>query len=416
MAKFTEKKCSFCDRTESEVNILFTGLKGNICDQCIENAHGLLQQTTGEQSKNNASGPKNLPKLKKHKPQEIKAFLDQYVIGQQDAKRILSVAIYNHYKRLEMPKTDDVEIEKSNVIMVGETGTGKTLLAKTIARLLQVPFAIVDATVFTEAGYVGEDVESILSRLLQAANFDVAAAERGIVYIDEIDKVGRKSDNPSITRDVSGEGVQQAMLKLLEGSEVMVPPQGGRKHPEQKMIKVNTTNILFICGGAFEGIDKMIARRIQTSSIGYNAIKSTKDLDRANLLQYVNALDLRTFGLIPELLGRLPIVTYLNPLDLNSLKMMLTEPKNALVKQYKRLFELEGIKFTIEDEAITYMAEKAIQFKLGGRGLRAICEMILTDAMFEMPSQKHNGVFHLTVEYAKEMVEHTKINQLLKAA
>ena len=414
MAKITEKKCSFCDRTESDVNILFTGLKGNICDQCIENAHGLLEQATGEKNKTTPAA-KALPKLKKHKPQEIKAFLDQYVIGQQDAKRILSVAIYNHYKRLEMPKTDDVEIEKSNVIMVGETGTGKTLLAKTIARLLQVPFAIVDATVFTEAGYVGEDVESILSRLLQAANFDVAAAERGIVYIDEIDKVGRKGDNPSITRDVSGEGVQQAMLKLLEGSEVLVPPQGGRKHPEQKMIKVNTQNILFICGGAFEGIDKMIARRIQTSSIGYNAIKSTKELDRANLLQYVNALDLRTFGLIPELLGRLPIVTYLNPLDLDSLKMMLTEPKNALIKQYTRLFEHEGIKFTIEDEAITYMAEKAIQFKLGGRGLRAICEMILTDAMFELPSQKHDGTFHLTVEYAKEMVEHTKLH-LLKAA
>ena len=414
MAKFTEKKCSFCDRAESEVNILFTGLKGNICDQCIENAHGLLEQATGEKTKNNAA-PKAQPKLKKHKPQEIKAFLDQYVIGQQDAKRILSVAIYNHYKRLEMPKTDDVEIEKSNIIMVGETGTGKTLLAKTIARLLQVPFAIVDATVFTEAGYVGEDVESILSRLLQAANFDVPSAERGIVYIDEIDKVGRKSDNPSITRDVSGEGVQQAMLKLLEGSEVLVPPQGGRKHPEQKMIKVNTQNILFICGGAFEGIDKMIARRIQTSAIGYNAIKATKDLDRANLLQYVNALDLRTFGLIPELLGRLPIVTYLNPLDLTSLKMILTEPKNALVKQYKRLVEFEGIKFTIDDEAITYMAEKAIQFKLGGRGLRAICEMILTDAMFELPSQKHNGVFHLTAEYAREMVEHTKLH-LLKAA
>ena len=418
MAKPTEKKCSFCDRTEGSVNILFTGLKGNICDQCIENAHELLAQATGQPAKKTGeptAGGKPLPKLKKHKPQEIKAFLDQYVIGQNDAKRILSVAIYNHYKRLEMPITDDVEIEKSNIIMVGETGTGKTLLAKSIAKLLQVPFAIVDATVFTEAGYVGEDVESILSRLLQASNFDVPAAERGIVYIDEIDKVGRKGDNPSITRDVSGEGVQQAMLKLLEGSEVMVPPQGGRKHPEQKMIKVNTQNILFICGGAFEGIDKMIARRIQTSSIGYNAIKATKDLDRANLLQYVNTLDLRTFGLIPELLGRLPVVTYLNPLDHDSLKMILTEPKNALVKQYKKLFEHEGIKLTVDDEALDYMAEKAIQFKLGGRGLRAICEMILTDAMFDLPSQKHDGTFRLTVDYAKQMVEHTKL-RLLNAA
>jgi ATP-dependent Clp protease ATP-binding subunit ClpX len=308
-----------------------------------------------------------------------------------------------------------VEIEKSNIIMVGETGTGKTLLAKSIARLLQVPFAIVDATVFTEAGYVGEDVESILSRLLQSSNYDVPSAERGIVYIDEIDKVGRKSDNPSITRDVSGEGVQQAMLKLLEGSEVLVPPQGGRKHPEQKMIKVNTTNILFICGGAFEGIDKMIARRVQTASIGYNAIKASKDVDRANLLQYVNAQDLRTFGLIPELLGRLPIVTYLNPLDHNSLKRILTEPKNALVKQYKRLFEFDCISLTVEDNALDFMVEKAIQYKLGGRGLRAICEMILTDAMFDMPSEEHNGMFHLTLDYARHVVDHTKLDQL-KAA
>jgi len=299
--------------------------------------------------------------------------------------------------------------------MVGETGTGKTLLAKTIARMLQVPFAIADATVFTEAGYVGEDVESILSRLLQASNYDVAAAERGIVYIDEIDKIGRKSDNPSITRDVSGEGVQQAMLKLLEGSEVLVPPQGGRKHPEQKMIKVNTTNILFICGGAFEGIDKMIARRVQTASIGYNAIKASKDVDRANLLQYVNAQDLRTFGLIPELLGRLPIVTYLNPLDKDSLKRILTEPKNALVKQYKRLFDFDGIKLEVEDEALDYMVEKAVQYKLGGRGLRAICEMILTDAMFDMPTQQHDGRFEVTLDYARQMIEHTKLEHL-KAA
>lgn len=413
MAKQTEKKCSFCDRSESEVNILFTGLKGNICDQCIENAHALLTEATSDKPK--AQAQPEIQRNKLYKPQEVKAFLDQYVIGQDDAKKVLAVAIYNHYKRLSMPMQDDVEIEKSNIIMVGETGTGKTLLAKTIARMLQVPFAIADATVFTEAGYVGEDVESILSRLLQASNYDVAAAERGIVYIDEIDKIGRKSDNPSITRDVSGEGVQQAMLKLLEGSEVLVPPQGGRKHPEQKMIKVNTTNILFICGGAFEGIDKMIARRVQTASIGYNAIKASKDVDRANLLQYVNAQDLRTFGLIPELLGRLPIVTYLNPLDKDSLKRILTEPKNALVKQYKRLFDFDGIKLEVEDEALEYMVEKAVQYKLGGRGLRAICEMILTDAMFDMPTQQHDGRFEVTLDYARQMIEHTKLEQL-KAA
>ncbi len=416
MAKQTDKRCSFCDRSEREVNILFTGLKGNICDACIENAHSLLIQAVSDKTESTSSQYKpELAKFKQHKPKEVKNFLDQYVIGQDDAKKVLAVAIYNHYKRLSIPPTDDVEIEKSNIIMVGETGTGKTLLAKSIARLLQVPFAIVDATVFTEAGYVGEDVESILSRLLQASNYDVAAAERGIVYIDEIDKIGRKSDNPSITRDVSGEGVQQAMLKLLEGSEVLVPPQGGRKHPEQKMIKVNTTNILFICGGAFEGIDKMIARRVQTAAIGYNAIKSSKNVDRTNLLQYVNAQDLRTFGLIPELLGRLPIVTYLNPLDKDTLKRILTEPKNALVKQYTRLFEIDGIKLVIEEGVLEFMVEKAIQYKLGGRGLRAICEMILTDAMFELPSESHNGKFVLTLEYAKQIVDHAKIDQL-KAA
>jgi len=418
MAKTTERKCSFCDRIEGEVNILFTGMKGNICDQCIENAHYLLQEALGDNQKKKDKDVKlDLQQHKLHKPKEVKEFLDQYVIGQDDAKKILSVAIYNHYKRLMLPVMDDVEIEKSNIIMVGETGTGKTLLAKTIARLLQVPFAIVDATVFTEAGYVGEDVESILSRLLQACNFDITAAERGIVYIDEIDKIGRKSDNPSITRDVSGEGVQQALLKLLEGSEVLVPPQGGRKHPEQKMVKVNTTNILFICGGAFEGIDKMIARRVQTSAIGYNAIKSTKSLDRANLLQYVNAQDLRSFGLIPELLGRLPIVTYLNPLDPPALKRILTEPKNALIKQYTKLFEYEGVKLVVDDEALDYMVDKAVQYKLGGRGLRAICEMILTDAMFDIPSQEKvaGAEFHLTLAYARQMLEHSKL-ELLKAA
>lgn len=408
MSKKPQGKCAICGRKEEDVNILFTGMDGSICDACIENAYMVLKQTLGEEDEARPQGKKSedLSKHHLHKPKEIKSFLDQYVIGQDEAKKIMAVAVYNHYKRLMNPAQDDVEIEKSNIIMVGETGTGKTLLAKSLAKLMQLPFVVVDATVFTEAGYVGEDVESILSRLLQSCNYDVAAAERGIVYIDEIDKIGRKGDNPSITRDVSGEGVQQAMLKLLEGSEVLVPPQGGRKHPDQKMVKVNTQNILFICGGAFEGIDKMIARRVQSSAIGYNAIKSATDVDRANLLQYVNAQDLRSFGLIPELLGRLPIVTYLNPLDRDALRRILTEPKNALIRQYKKLFEYEHIDLEVTDDALDYMVEKAIQYKLGGRGLRAICEMVLTDAMYELPSadekEKH---FLLDKEYAIQKLE-----------
>jgi len=406
--------CSFCGRNRDEVKILIAGQEGHICENCVEHAREIIEQ---ELMVKDEKVPSSF-KLTVKKPVEIKKFLDEYVIGQDDAKRVLSVAVYNHYKRLQQKPSDvsagDVEIEKSNIIMVGETGTGKTLLAKTIARLLNVPFSIVDATVFTEAGYVGEDVESILTRLLQVCNYDVASAERGIVYIDEIDKIARKGDNPSITRDVSGEGVQQGMLKLLEGTDVLVPPQGGRKHPEQKLIKINTQNILFICGGAFDGIDKVIARRVQTNTIGFNVDKELQETMKKNLLRYVNAQDLKAFGLIPELLGRLPVVTHLDPLDAITLRAILTEPKNALVKQYKKLFDLEGIKLTIENGVLDFMVEKAVEYKLGARGLRSICESILTDAMFELPGTNQK-LFNLDVDYAKRKFETSKIS-LLKVA
>src|SRR5688572_29529441 len=407
MAK-TTLHCSFCGRSRDEVKILIAGQEGHICENCVEHAREIIDQEL--MVKNENSSPSQF-KLNVKKPIEVKKFLDEYVIGQDDAKRVLAVAVYNHYKRLQQkPSDNEIEIEKSNIVMVGETGTGKTLLAKTIAKLLNVPFAIVDATVFTEAGYVGEDVESILTRLLQVCNYDVPAAERGIVYIDEIDKIARKGDNPSITRDVSGEGVQQGMLKLLEGTDVLVPPQGGRKHPEQKLIKINTQNILFICGGAFDGIDKVIARRVQTNTIGFNVDKELQDNMKKNLLRYVIAPDLKTFGLIPELLGRLPVVTHLDPLDAPTLRAILTEPKNALIKQYVRLFELEGIKLTIEDEVYNFMVEKAVEYKLGARGLRSICEGILTDAMFELPSSKEK-FFNLDMEYAKRKFDKSKIGR-----
>ena len=405
MAKQTknERHCSFCGRGENEVQLLLTGLDGNICDQCVEMADNVIKTELGTKSDFTLNG-EQLPK-----PIEIKNFLDQYVIGQNEAKKFLSVAVYNHYKRITQPKSaEDVEIEKSNIILVGTTGTGKTLLARTIAKKLHVPFTIVDATVLTEAGYVGEDIESILTRLLQVADYDVKSAERGIVFIDEIDKIARKGDNPSITRDVSGEGVQQGLLKLLEGSVVNVPPQGGRKHPDQKMIAVNTQNILFICGGAFDGIEKKIAQRLNTHVVGFGSVSEQNIVDRNNMLQYIAPQDLKSFGLIPEIIGRLPILTHLNPLDSEALRLILTEPKNSIVKQYTKLFAMDDVVLKFDDEVLDYIVEKAVEFKLGARGLRSIAETIMMDAMYEIPS---SGIkeLHITLDYAKEKLSRSQI-------
>ncbi len=406
MKQHKQPHCTLCGRPENEVPLLLQGVEGQICTECVTHAYQIIQQEFAPSAKT-SKGKAAKAKFDLIKPIEMKKFLDQYVIGQDEAKKCLCVAVYNHYKRLMQKTTqDEIQIEKSNIIMVGETGTGKTYMARTIAKMLQVPFCIADATVITEAGYVGEDVESILSRLLQAADYDVAKAEMGIVFIDEIDKIARKSDNPSITRDVSGEGVQQALLKLLEGSVVNCPPQGGRKHPEQKMIAVNTENILFICGGAFDGIDRHIARRLNTQPIGFNKDNNFYEaFDQQHLMRYVNAQDLKSFGLIPELLGRLPVVTSLNPLDKTTLFSILKEPKNALTKQYRKLFEMEGIVMDFTDEALEYIVEQAMQYKLGARGLRSICETIVTDAMFELPSQENVKSFIVTADYAREKFE-----------
>lgn len=409
MKKQSEVKCSFCGRDKSATNVLIAGQSGHICDQCVAQAQQIISQETTEKAA--AKFSSNIVLLKPH---EVKKHLDEYVIGQDHAKKVLSVAVYNHYKRIlhGNKKENDVEVEKSNIIMVGETGTGKTLLARTIARILKVPFCIADATVLTEAGYVGEDVESVLTRLLQAADYDVTAAERGIVYIDEIDKIARKSDNPSITRDVSGEGVQQGLLKMLENTIINVPPQGGRKHPEAKMIPVNTQNILFVCGGAFDGIEKLIARRLQSQSIGYSVHKEGYEIDKNNMIQYVSPSDLKSFGLIPELIGRLPVISYLQPLDRETLRSILSEPKNALIKQYERLFEMENIKLTFENSVLDFIVDKAFEFKLGARGLRSICEAIMLDLMYDLPNQKNVKEHTVTLDYAEEKVSKSNLSKL----
>lgn len=399
-------ECSFCGRKKPETNLLIAGINAHVCDRCIEQAHGIVM----EELKGNAV--KQSADLVLKKPKEIRAFLDQYVIGQDQTKKVMSVAVYNHYKRLmQLQHEEDVEIEKSNIIMVGQTGTGKTLVAKTIARMLDVPLAIVDATVLTEAGYVGEDVESILTRLLQAADYDVAKAERGIVFIDEIDKIARKSDNPSITRDVSGEGVQQAMLKLLEGTVVNVPPKGGRKHPDQKFVEVNTKDILFIAGGAFDGIERIISKRLNRQAVGYSTSKNTDNIDKDNLLQYIIPKDIKDFGLIPEIIGRLPVLTHMDPLDKATLRAILTEPKNALIKQYEKLFAMDEVKFTITDEALDYIVEKALEYKLGARGLRSLCEAILTDAMYDLPSSEEKQL-HIDLDYTHDALTKSLLKRL----